>query len=260
MDLNLIGKTVLITGGSKGIGKAVAAQMAEEGCNLHLASRTAGDLEAARDEIHAKYGVQVTIHPGDLSDGERMRKLAADTAGVDILINNAGAIPSGSVNAVDEDTWRKAWDLKVFGYINLIREVYPVMCARGDGVILNIIGTAGERPVANYIAGSMANASIMAMTQALGGEAPHKGVRVLAVNPGLIETDRMVTLGEAQALEKHGDKTRWREMLLSNMPQGRAGSVEEVADVVTFLASPRASWVSGTVLTIDAGMTKRAGL
>ena len=82
----------------------------------------------------------------------------------------------------------------------------------------------------------------------------------MAVNPGLIETDRMVTLGEAQALEKHGDKTRWREMLLSNMPQGRAGSVEEVADVVTFLASPRASWVSGTVLTIDAGMTKRAGL
>ena len=259
MDLELAGKTVLITGGSKGIGKAIAAQMAEEGCNLHLASRTAVDLEAARDEINTKYGAQVTIHPGDLSDSSQMRKLAVDTAGIDILINNAGAIPSGGVEMVNEDTWRDAWDLKVFGYINLIREVYPAMCARGDGVILNVIGAAGERPVASYLAGSMGNASLMAMTVALGAEAPHKGVRVLAVNPGLIETDRMVTLGEAQAMEKHGDKTRWREML-SNLPEGRAGSVEEVADVVTFLASPRASWVSGTVLTIDAGVTKRAGL
>ena len=259
MDLELAGKTVLITGGSKGIGKAIAAQMAEEGCNLHLASRTAVDLEVARDEIHTKYGAQVTIHPGDLSDSSLMRKLAVDTAGIDILINNAGAIPSSSVEMVDEDTWRNAWDLKVFGYINLIREVYPAMCVRGDGVILNVIGAAGERPLASYLAGSMGNASLMAMTLALGAEAPHKGVRVLAVNPGLIETDRMVTLGEAQAMEKHGDKTRWREML-SNLPEGRAGSVEEVADVVTFLASPRASWVSGTVLTIDAGVTKRAGL
>jgi 3-oxoacyl-[acyl-carrier protein] reductase len=259
MDLELAGKTVLITGGSKGIGKAIAAQMAEEGCNLHLASRTVVDLETTRDEINTKYGAQVTIHPGDLSDSSLMRKLAVDTAGIDILINNAGAIPSGSVEMVNEDTWRNAWDLKVFGYINLIREVYPAMCVRGDGVILNVIGAAGERPVASYLAGSMGNASLMAMTLALGAEAPHKGVRVLAVNPGLIETDRMVTLGEAQAMEKYGDKTRWREML-SNLPEGRAGSVEEVADVVTFLASPRASWVSGTVLTIDAGVTKRAGL
>ena len=259
MDLELAGKTVLITGGSKGIGKAIAAQMAEEGCNLHLASRTVVDLEATRDEINTKYGAQVTIHPGDLSDSSLMRKLAVDTAGIDILINNAGAIPSGSVEMVNEDTWRNAWDLKVFGYINLIREVYPAMCVRGDGVILNVIGAAGERPVASYLAGSMGNASLMAMTLALGAEAPHKGVRVLAVNPGLIETDRMVTLGEAQAMEKYGDKTRWREML-SNLPEGRAGSVEEVADVVTFLASPRASWVSGTVLTIDAGVTKRAGV
>jgi NAD(P)-dependent dehydrogenase (short-subunit alcohol dehydrogenase family) len=259
MDLNLNGKSVLITGGSKGIGKAVAAQMAAEGCTLHLASRTAADLEAVRDELNATYGAQVTIHAADLSNGDHMRQLAADTAGIDILINNAGAIPPGDVEKVDEATWRAAWDLKVFGYVNLIREVYPAMCARGAGVILNVIGTAGERPVASYIAGSMANASIMALTVALGGEAPHKGVRVLAVNPGLIETERMVMLGEAQAMEKHGDKTRWREML-ENFPDGRAGSVEEVADVVTFLASPRASWVSGTVLTIDAGMTKRAGL
>lgn len=259
MDLNLAGKTALVTGGSKGIGLAVAKQLAAEGCSLHLASRTRTDLEAARDAINRDFGAQVTIHAANLADGDRMRQLARDTAGIDILVNNAGAIPFGSVDMVDEATWRNAWDLKVLGYVNLIREVYPAMIARGSGVIVNVLGTAGERPTPSYIAGSMGNASLMALCVALGGESVDKGVRVVGVNPGLIETERMVTLSEARAEQKFGDKTRWREFL-ENMPQGRAGKPEEVADLVTYLASPRASWVSGTIVTIDGGVTKRATL
>ncbi|MEC7575248.1 MAG: SDR family NAD(P)-dependent oxidoreductase, partial [Pseudomonadota bacterium] len=142
MDLGLSGKRVLITGASKGIGRAIAEVLAEEGCSLHLASRTEADLARARDEINEKHGVQVTIHPLDLSDGENAKRLSQETEGIDILVNNAGAIPGGDIEMVTEEIWREAWNLKVFGYINMCREVYPAMCKRGSGVIFNVVGMA----------------------------------------------------------------------------------------------------------------------
>lgn len=259
MELNLAGKTALITGGSKGIGLAVAKVLAEEGCNLHLAARTETDLEAARRGIIESHNVAVTTHATDLSDGDVARQLAADCADIDILVNNAGAIPGGTLGQIDEPIWRAAWDLKVFGYINLCRAVYDAMAARGSGVIVNVIGLAGERPSAGYIAGCTANAGLMAFTRGLGAASVDQGVRVVAVNPGLIATDRMVTLMEKRADNEFGDKTRWREFL-TGLPMGRAGEPEEVANVVAFLASDRSSYVSGTVVTVDAGTSSRGGL
>ena len=136
MDLHLAGKTVLITGASKGIGLACAHEFAAEGCNLHLASRTEVDLAAARDAITAKHGVDVTIHALDLSDSTNVDTLAARCADIDILVNNAGAIPAGDIQAIDEKIWREAWDLKVFGYVNMTRRFYPLMQNNGGGVIL----------------------------------------------------------------------------------------------------------------------------
>ncbi len=256
MDLKLSGRTALITGASRGIGLGVAEGLAAEGCNLHLASRNATDLEAARNKIVSAYPVKVTCHPVDLAVSENATKLGKECAGVDILVNNAGAIPQGTLTALDEKAWRASWDLKVFGYINLSREIYRAMCERKRGVIINIIGGAGERPTNGYLAGSMANAGLMAFSRALGAESPNHGVRVLGLNPSATATDRGVMRWRNQAKEQLGDAERWRE-LTKTFPFGRPAEVSEVADVIVFLCSGRASYVSGTIVSVDGGNASR---
>jgi len=257
MDLNLSGRTALITGGSRGIGFGVAQGLAAEGCHLHLTSRNAADLDAARIKILAAHKVNVTCHALDLSVSENARKLAQACRDVDILVNNAGAIPQGTLTGLDEKTWRASWDLKVYGYLNVARDIYAAMCERKRGVIVNIIGGAGERPTAGYIAGSMANAGLMAFSRALGADSPNHGVRVLGLNPSATATDRGVTRWRNQAQKDLGDPERWRE-LTKGFPFSRPAEVKEVADVVVFLCSDRASYVSGTIISVDGGAAARS--
>lgn len=255
MNLELRGKTALITGGSRGIGFAAAQALVNEGCEVRLLSRSTETLEVAREAL-APAGVRVVTHACDLADPAALLGLGAIVEDVDILVNNAGAIPRGALTELDETTWRAAWDLKLFGYINLTRLVYSRMQARRRGVIVNVIGVGGERPTANYIAGSSANAALMAFTCALGGASVDHGIRVVGVNPGIVATDRMRELLMRDAEVRWGDPQRWRE-LLAQRPFGRAAEPSEVADVIAFLASERASYVSGTVVTIDGGATTR---
>jgi 3-oxoacyl-[acyl-carrier protein] reductase len=252
MDLSLKGKTALVTGGSRGIGFAIAKILAAEGCALVLVARSATNLKLAKTRIRAEFDVPVALEVADLGVALEVDRVARVHCNVDILCNNAGAIPQGTVNGIDEAGWRSAWDLKVFGYIAFTRRIYPAMCERGSGVILNIIGTAGERPTASYVVGSMGTASLMAMTKALGAESPAHGVRVVGVNPYFTETDRQIVRWEARAKEKLGDPSRWRE-LTTDCPFGRLATAEEVADVAVFLMSERASYVSGTIVTVDGG-------
>lgn len=256
MDLQLKGRTALVTGGSRGIGFGVAQQFAAEGCNLHLASRSAADLETARSKITAAHPVKVTCHALDLAVAENTDRLARECGDIDILINNAGAIPQGGILDFDDHAWRAGWELKMFGYINLTREVYRGMCERRRGVIVNVIGGAGERPTAGYIAGSIANSGLMTMSRALGAESPKFGVRVLGLNPSATATDRGVVRWRNQAQKELGDAERWQE-LTKGFPFGRPASVEEVANVIVFLASDRASYVSGTVVSVDGGAAWR---
>ena len=255
MELGLKGRRALVTGGSRGIGFGVARLLAAEGCDLQLASRNAESLEHARSELLAAYPVSVTVHAFDLSAGENIVALARACGPVDILINNAGAIPQGTID-LDEETWREAWDLKVFGFIALTREIYRGMCAAGRGVICNVLGNAGERPTPNYVAGSMANSALMTMTRVLGAESIRHGVRVVAVSPGYTETDRQIVRWKARAKSELGDESRWRE-LTAVFPFGRLATVDEVAHTVVFLCSERSSYTSAAIVTIDGGFSAR---
>ena len=256
MNLELAGLAALVTGASRGIGLAIAQELAREGCNLHLAARTAADLDAARDRILGTSKVEIRCHALDLAASGTMMQLAQRCGDVDILINNAGSIPSGHLLDIDEARWRQSWELKVFGYINLTREYYRRMRERGGGVIVNVIGLAGERMDANYVAGSAGNASLMAFTRATGSVSIDQGVRILGLNPGSIETDRLIALFKTRAQRLFGDAARWRE-LYEPLPLKRPGTVREIADVVAFLASPRASYMSGTIVTVDGGAAAR---
>jgi NAD(P)-dependent dehydrogenase (short-subunit alcohol dehydrogenase family) len=251
MDLGLKGKRVLITGGSKGIGLACAQRFAAEGCSLGLVSRDQGRLEAARTAIRAQHPVEVTLHAADLRDGGAVKRVAAAAGAVDILVNNAGDIPGGSVLDIDEAQWRHAWDLKVFGYVNMTREVLRDMKARGRGVIVNVIGMAGEKPSYEYICGAVANAGLAAFTKGLGGKTPEFGVRVVALHPPATRTDRIMTLVRNVAKQKYGDESKADEVLASGS-FGRVIEPEQVADTVAFLASDRAGQLSGVVLNLGS--------
>jgi NAD(P)-dependent dehydrogenase (short-subunit alcohol dehydrogenase family) len=252
MDLHLRGKQVLITGASKGIGAAAAEVFAEEGCHLHLAARSGAALDALAEKLRAAHGVAVTPHVVDLRAANDLARLAAATADIDVLVNNAGDIPGGSLAMIDEATWRHAWELKVFGYINLTRLIYAQMKARGGGVIINDIGSAGENFDGNYIAGSAGNAALMAFTRALGGQSHRDHIRVVGINPGPVATDRFIALSRRRALAQFGDESRAQE-ITAKLPQGRAGKPREIADMMAFLASDRSGYTSGVIITIDGG-------
>ena len=252
MDLKLKGMRVLVTGGSKGIGKACAAAFVEEGATVMIAARDPNTLATAAEAI----GGDTRFRATDLAargEAERLCEWAGD---IDILVNNAGAIPGGDLLKVDEDTWRKAWDLKVFGYINLTRAVYAKMKARRAGVIVNILGAAGERLNPAYVCGSAGNASLYAFTRTLGGVSHADGVRVLGVSPGPVETERLTSLNKQIAATKLGDAARYRE-LYKDMSFGRPASAEEIAHATVFLASERSAYTTGCVLTIDGGLAAR---
>lgn len=259
MDLGLAGRTALITGGSKGIGFAIARFLAAEGCSLHLVARNAVELDDARARLQAARRVAVSVHPMDLAQRGGAEALGAAAGDVDILINNAGSTPRGTLLDVDEDRFRAAFDLKVFGYINLCREFYRRMKARRRGVIVNILGNGGEAPDAGYIAGAACNASLMAFTRALGGQSDRDGIRVVGVNPGPVATERLVGLMQTEAGRRFGDASRWAE-LSAGFPFGRAATVDEVAAMVALLASDLSSYTTGTIVTIDGGMVNRGSL
>jgi 3-oxoacyl-[acyl-carrier protein] reductase len=257
MDMQLQGKRVLITGGSKGIGLACAEAFAAEGCDVVLSARDAAALAAAADKVRARAQVRVETHAADLAQDSERERLHAAFPDIDILVNNAGAIPSGRLQDIPMARWKAAWDLKVLGYIHMCQLYLPAMEARGAGAMVNIIGMAGRAPRAGYIAGGAGNAALIAFTSAIGAAAQASGVKVVGINPAVTKTDRMLTQARVNAKLKFGDEDRWAETL-TGLPFGRPIEASEIADLAVFLASPRGHYVNGTVVDVDGGGMFRA--
>jgi NAD(P)-dependent dehydrogenase (short-subunit alcohol dehydrogenase family) len=258
MQLDLTGKTVLVTGASRGIGYAAAERFAAEGCAVRLVSRDAAALDAAAAELKARHGASVETLAIDMRAEGAVDAVARRFGDrLDILVNNAGDIPHGTLMEVDAARWRTAWDLKVYGYIDLTRSVYAAMRECGAGVVLNVIGMAGgEGVIPEYIAGSAGNAALDAFTRALGALSPNDGIRVIGLHPGMVATDRQITRWRQRAADSLGDPERWPE-LTTHLPFGRLARPAEIGNALVFLASAAASYISGTTLTVDGGLSQR---
>ena len=258
VDLQLKGRSALITGASKGIGAGLAKVLATEGCNLHLAARDGKAMQDLSANLLSKFDINITVHEADLSSSKAMAELDAAAADYDILFNNAGDIPAGDIEEVSDEAIRKGFDLKVFGYITLSRAFWQRRKGR-DGVIINIIGNSGENWDAAYFAGSTGNAALMSFTKALGGRSLNEGIRIIGVNPGPVATDRMLKIMRRKAIDILGDESRWEE-LYDRYPGKRPATVKEVADLCAFLASPLAGYITGTIVTIDGGISSRGSV
>lgn len=260
MELGLKGKSALITGASKGIGLATAHSFAREGIStLYLAARSVEGLAAAKEALSSQHGTTVHVHAMDLSVTENVLRLAKECAEADILVNNAADSSAGPLDQISDQVWRDSLDLKIFSYVTLTREMYAHMKKRGSGVIVNDIGNSGENWDANYIVGTTGNAAMMAFTRGVGGRSLDDGIRVVGVNPGPVATDRMVKLMKRRALDWYGDEGRWEE-LFDKYPAKRPASAEEVADLMVYLASDRAGYITGTIVTIDGGIASRRSI
>ena len=251
---SLGGKTVLITGSSKGIGFACARAFVDRGCHVILTGRSEEALSKAFMGLGAEAKVEMEVC--DLAVEADRTALAARFPAVDILVNNAGGIPGGDLFTLDLAQWQSSWQLKVFGYIHLTQLYLRLMKERASGVIVNIIGDLGRAPHWDYICGSTANAGLIAFTEAAGAKSVDWNVRVFGINPSQTATERAIGVAKGRAQSTFGDEERWPE-IVAGAPFDRLCSPAEVARLVATLSSPEIGYLSGTVVDLDGGRSNR---
>jgi 3-oxoacyl-[acyl-carrier protein] reductase len=258
MNLELAGKRALVTGASRGIGRAIAERLATEGRELLLVARTEADLRAAADEIAAASGRKVEVCVADLSKISGIEAVAGwlgpSPGGLDILVNNAGAAKGGTIFELQEEDWQAGFELKFYGALRLIRKLWPLL-KKARGTVVNVTGYFGKTPAPNIILGGAINAAFENASKALAQMGLVDDVNVNVVRPGMTMTDRqralLVQWGEAQGLT--GDEAEQRR--IAAMGLRRAGEPQDVAAMTAFLASPLARHINGAILPVDGGGT-----
>ena len=250
MDLELQGKNVLVTGGSKGIGLACAKGFLAEGANVAIASRSEANLASARAEL-----VHVLTIAADLVDPDAARAMVdqveARLGPIDVLVNSAGAARRTAPDDLTPAVWRAAMDAKYFTYLHVIDPVVKRMADRGRGVIVNIVGHGGKVAHQTHLAGGAANAALMLVTVGLANVYAPRRVRVLAVNPGLTNTTRVAEGMKAEAAARGITEADALQHSIDQIALGRLAEPDEIAAVTVFAASARASYLTGVIITMD---------
>jgi NAD(P)-dependent dehydrogenase (short-subunit alcohol dehydrogenase family) len=250
MDLGLSSKIALVTGGSKGIGFACAELLAQEGCRVGITSRDRANLDAARRRIKDCFA-----HAADLTSAEEAARMIdtmeREMGPIDILVNSAGAAKRTPPDDLDPAAWSAAMEAKFFTYIHAIDPLIKRMAARGSGVIVNVIGNGGKVASPTHIAGGAANAALMLATAGLANAYASRGVRVVGINPGLTNTDRVAEGLRAESRLSGTSADEALKRALQRIPLGRMAEPHEIASLVCFLASAQASYVSGVTITMD---------
>ncbi len=260
LDLQLGGKVAFVTGASKGIGRAVAEDLAREGAGVVITARNAEPLEKTAKEITAATGQAVVPMAGDMSVTADVQRCVDATLArfgkIDILVTCAGSSPGGLLEDLTEDQWMASLNLKFMGYVRSVRAVIGHMRERGEGSIVLVVGNDGLKPSYWEMTAGVANAADINFASSVAEQYGRYGVRINTVNPGPVNTDRWDTLEKAFARDKGVDQDRAHELANQSIPFGRICEPGEVAALVTFLASPRASFINGAHIPIDGAQRK----
>ena len=260
MDFGLKDKCALVTGGSLGIGKAAALELAAEGCRVAIAARGKDALAKTAAEIARASGREVLAVQTDCTDRAQIRRMVdevlAKFGGIDILVNSIGSAKSGRFLELGEEAWRESLELKLFGIVHCCREVVPHMQRAGWGRIVNLIGHRGRQPEAQAMPAGVANAGLINFTKALGDELVRDGILVNGVSPCPMNTRRLDYMVKAKAAMANISEEAAREEFLRDIPIGRFAEPHEIAPLIVFLASARNTYISGTTVSIDGGATR----
>jgi NAD(P)-dependent dehydrogenase (short-subunit alcohol dehydrogenase family) len=261
LELNLSGKAAIVTGGSAGIGLAIAKALYSEGVNVAIAARNPERLENALSAIQSlpKSSAKVISISADLTQAESIDRVVSTTLAqfgqIDILVNNAGSARAGSFLDLSDDVFLDAWNLKLLGYIRLVKAVVPHQKSRGDGRIVNIIGGAGRTPRPGFLPGGTTNAALLNFTRGISKELAQYNIRINAISPGATATERAERLAEQNAQAQGITVEQAKAQTLQGIPLKRIAQPEEIAALTLFLVSDLAASITGAEILVDGGST-----